>query len=218
MSINNQQAVFNLLEPHISDNKKEKFEQVLLNRTRHVVVVLENISQAHNACAVIRSLECFGIQDVYIIENAAKFRIKGRVAMGATKWLTIHRYKTTQECYAALRERGYKIIATTLRPGAFTLEQMPIQEKFACVFGSELNGLSDYALEHADGALCITMYGFTQSFNISVTVALFAHYMTAKLHTSSVAWQLSAQEQQDVKLAWYRAAVKASAKMEKTLL
>ena len=53
----------------ISENKKNKFSEIIRHRTRHVTIVLEDIFQPHNASAVLRSCDCFGIQDVHIIEN-----------------------------------------------------------------------------------------------------------------------------------------------------
>ena len=63
------QAYLDFLYQFITDERKERFEEVLAYRTRHITVVLEDIFQPHNASAVLRSCDLTGIQDVHIIEN-----------------------------------------------------------------------------------------------------------------------------------------------------
>lgn len=66
----------------VSKNKRDMIEQVLASRTRYLTVALEDIYQTQNASAVVRSCECFGIQDVYVIENRNRFKLNKDVAQG----------------------------------------------------------------------------------------------------------------------------------------
>ena len=95
----------------------QTFERALENRTRYFCVGLENIFQLHNPSAVLRSMDCFGIQDAHIIEDEYEYRVNPDVALGASKWLTLIRYNTrahnTYEAISSLRSRGYRIVATT---------------------------------------------------------------------------------------------------------
>ncbi|NQX92861.1 MAG: TrmH family RNA methyltransferase, partial [Flavobacteriales bacterium] len=68
------------------------FENRVALRTRHLCLVLENIYQSHNISAVLRSADCFGIQDVHIIENSNEFEVNTEISLGASKWLSLHRY------------------------------------------------------------------------------------------------------------------------------
>ena len=79
------------LRQFISETRMQRFHEVLKERTRHITVVLEDIYQEHNASAVLRSCDCFGLQDVHFIENRNKYKISIDVDMGASSWLSINR-------------------------------------------------------------------------------------------------------------------------------
>jgi len=198
----------------ISDNKRNLFEKNILNRTRHLTVVLENIYQPHNASAVLRSCDIFGVQDIHIIENSNKYTLSEQVAMGSSKWLNMYKYNSAEDntidCYNKLREKGYKIVATTPHEKDVMLDELPIDQKIALVFGTELNGLSDVAMENADAYVKIPMYGFTESFNISVSAALSMFHLSEKIRNSDLDWQLSEEEILDIHLDWAKAVIKKS--------
>jgi tRNA (guanosine-2'-O-)-methyltransferase len=192
----------------ISDNRSEKMDQVLENRTRHLTVVIENIFQPHNASAVIRSCDCFGVQDLHIIENTHKYKINRDIALGSSKWVDIVKHHgkghNTVDCITSLKENGYKIIATTPHRDDVRLENFPVDNKIALLLGNEVDGLSQEAIDHADGFLKIPMIGFTESLNISVTAAVCMHHLTWKLRNSYVEWKLSKKEKTEIKLRWIK--------------
>lgn len=190
---------------HVTEHKQRVIQEVLPLRTRHLTVVLENIFQRHNASAVLRSCECFGVQDVHIIENEYPYRISRDVARGATKWLTLHRYEAAgvlQTCLSNLKEQGYTIAAATLRPEAISIRDVDIHKKLALCFGTEKKGLSDTAHQLADLCIQIPMDGFTDSFNVSVSAALCLYELTNRLRASEAAWRLSEAEQLELMVSW----------------
>ena len=198
----------------ISENKKNLFETIIEDRTRHLTVVLENIYQPHNASAVLRSCDLFGVQDVHIIENSNEYTLSDQVAMGSSKWLTMKKYNDEKEntiaCFDALRKEGYKIVATTPHTKDVMLADLPLDQKTALVFGTELTGLSDIAMENADAFVKIPMYGFTESFNISVSAALSLYQLTDNIRKSDIDWQLSEDEKIDIQIAWAMNVIKKS--------
>ena len=203
------QTLLEFLYQFITDERKERFEQVLAWRTRHITVVLEDIFQPHNASAVLRSCDLTGIQDVHIIENNYTFDINPDVVMGSTKWLNIHRYNeldfNTPTSIDKLKAEGYQIVATCPHQNDFTPDTLPLDQPIALFFGTEKTGLTDYVLEHADKYVQIPMYGFTESFNISVSAALLVYSLTHRLHDlQGVDWHLSEDEKQMVRLEWSR--------------
>ncbi|HIP37744.1 MAG TPA: TrmH family RNA methyltransferase [Crocinitomix sp.] len=207
----------------ISDNKKELFEKNIKNRTRHITVVLENLFQPHNAAAVLRSCDCFGVQDVHIIENFNKYEPNKDIDMGSSKWLNTYKYNkskyNTVECINTLKEKGYTVVATTPHTNDCLIGDLPIDKPIALMFGTELTGLTDKALELADKYVRLPMYGFTESFNISVSVALALFNTTERMRkTPNLKWQLSKEEQLKIKLDWVKKVVKHSPKVEKLLI
>ncbi len=207
---------------HISENKQEKFERIIQDRTKHVTVVLENIFQPHNTAAVLRSCDCFGVQDLHVIENSNTYAPNKEIDMGSSKWLTVNRYnqqeENTVDCLNQLKQKGYKIIATTPHTDDCMIDELPIDEPVALLFGTEATGLTETAMKHADAFVRLPMYGFTESYNISVSVALALFSVTEKMRKAEgLNWQLSEAEQTQIKLAWAKKVVKHSAKVEKIL-
>ncbi len=198
----------------ISENKKSLFEKVIENRTRHITVVLEDIYQPHNASAVLRSADLFGIQDIHIIENRNTYQVNPDVALGSSKWLTINKYNNSREntlaCFEALREKGYRIVATTPHKDDVMLDELPIEDKTALVFGSELPGLTETALANADAYVKIPMYGFTESFNISVSAAITLFNLTERMRKSDINWQLTEEEKVEIQIEWAKSTIKKS--------
>lgn len=186
----------------ISDNKRQLFDRLAPLRTRHIAVVLEDIYQSHNASAVLRSCDCFGVQDVHVIEANNPFNPAGDVAVGSSKWVDYYPYPDTPTAYRRLREMGYRIVATTPHTDDTLITDLDISSPIALVFGTELTGLSSQAIDLADSYVKIPMYGFTESFNISVCAALSLFSLTSRLRGSDIPWQLSDEQILDLKLHW----------------
>jgi tRNA (guanosine-2'-O-)-methyltransferase len=221
MCVEEKREFLNFLLGFITERRRELFYKVIENRTRHITIVLEDIYQPHNASATLRTSEIYGIQDVYVIENKNKYSVNPDVALGANKWINLHKFNqegvnNTIECYNYLRSKGYKIFATTPHRNDITLFDLPVEDdKIALVFGSELPGLSDIAIENADGYVKIPMYGFTESFNISVSVAIFLSHLVERLHRSNVNWKLSDEEKLDILIRWAKNSVRKPDILEK---
>ncbi|QCX39435.1 RNA methyltransferase [Aureibaculum algae] len=194
------------LQGLITEHRKELFEKVLAERTRHFTVVLEDIYQKHNTSAVVRTCDVFGIQDLHIIENKYNSYVSNQVAKGAQKWIDFHEYNqhanNTENCLKTLRKNGYQIIATTPHNDSCLLQDFDISKKSAFVFGVEKGGVSDYMLDEADGYLKIPMNGFTESLNISVAAAIILQSVTQRLRVSQLNWQLSEVEKNEKRLDW----------------
>ena len=205
-------------EGYLTDKRKALFKKVLEDRTRHFAVVLEDIYQPHNASAVVRTADVFGIQDVHAIENKYTNKVSRHVAKGSQKWITSKRYKSdgdnTKTCLNNLRENGYQIIATTPHNDSCMLQDFDITKKSAFVFGVEAEGVSDYVKEQADGFLKIPMVGFTESLNISVAAAIILQDVTTKLRNSDVNWQLTKEEKEILYFDWVKKTIKNVDKIE----
>jgi len=201
------------LERFMTDERREQMTRILAHRTKYLTIVLEDIFQPQNASAVLRTCDCFGIQDVHIIENRNEFNINPEVVMGSTKWLSLHRYNqqqnNTREALRKLKQQGYRIVATTPHKNDVDLESLNLNAgKLALVFGTELTGISDVACDEADEFMKIPMFGFTESFNISVSAAIAIHHLKHKLHQSSINWQLSENDREQVYLHWLKRSIK----------
>lgn len=196
------------LRKYVTENKQTKIEAALRERTRHVTILLEEIYQPHNASACLRNCDCLGVQDVHIVENRNQYRPNNQISMGSTKWLSLHRYHQTSSAIETLRTRGYRIVATTPNHEGYDPVTLPLDKPVALLFGTEERGLTDEAIAAADDYLCLPMYGFTQSYNISVTVALTLSRIAERLRQSDLDWGLSEEEKTKVTLDWFRGIVR----------
>lgn len=196
------------LSQFVTDVRKERLQEVLQNRTRHITVVLEDLYQTQNISAVMRTCDCYGIQDAYIVENRNEFEIHKDISMGADKWLTLHHYPHSEhnmkQCIDDLHAKGYTVVATLPDEKKTTIHDLPINQKTAFLFGTELTGLSDEAIQYADCNALIPMYGFTESFNISNSAAIILSNFSERLRHSDVDWKLSQNEQDEIYLEWLK--------------
>lgn len=160
----------------ISDRRKEKLEQVAAAR-QNMTVIFENVHDPHNIGAVIRSCDAVGIQEVYVLYTeehlkSARLEQLGTTSTGVKKWMNIHIYRDVKECMQAVRKNYDLILATHLNKDAKDLHELNLTQNVAFLFGNEHDGLSEEALEHADGNFIIPQYGMVQSLNISVACAV----------------------------------------------
>ena len=210
--------ILEYFEGFLTEKRKVLFKKVLENRTRHFTVVLEDIFQPHNASAVVRTCDIFGVQDIHAIENKYTNKVSRHVAKGSQKWLNQYRYRedgnNTITCLNGLKEKGYQIIATTPHNDSCLLQDFDFSKKTAFVFGVEAEGVSDYVMENADGFLKIPMVGFTESLNISVAAAIILQDVTTKLRNSNVNWQLSIEEKEVLYFNWVKKTIKNVDKIE----
>ena len=192
----------------ITPNRREGFERVLANRTRHITIDIEDVYQLHNTSAVMRSCEVFGVQDLHVIEERFGKRIDKEIAMGAEKWVDIHRYQNANQCIDTLREKGYQIVITSPHIDANYLQDFDVSKKSAIFFGTEKNGLSPEIMNQADAKIKIPMVGFTESLNISVSAAIVIQDLMNRLRQTSIDWKLTEEELLEKRIDWTRKSIK----------
>lgn len=198
------------LEGFLTEGRKKRFREILSQRTRYLTVALEDVFQLHNASAVVRSCDVFGIQDAHLIEGRFGQRLDKNIALGAQKWVDLHRYDSSETCVENLRDLGYRIVATSPHASSYTPLDLPLDQPVALFFGTEKEGLSAQLLAQADLHLTIPMAGFTESLNISVAAAIVLYDLTRRLKASGTPWQLSDSEILEKRMDWTRKTIKSA--------
>ena len=195
------------IKQYMTTERDALFDKILLDRTRFLTVVAEDLYQEHNGSAILRTCDCFGIQDLYYIKDRNEFAHTEKISRGAEKWVDLYEmYRegdNSLSCINELRSKGYQIVATTPHQDGVDLNELKVDKPMALFFGSEKPGLTQTVLEEADIKIRIPMYGFTESYNVSVAVALILNKLVAemrKLDTQD--WQLSEEERREIKLLW----------------
>lgn len=201
-------AYLEYLETFITEERKQKFTTILQKRTKHLTVAMEDIFQLHNTSAVMRSCEVFGVQELNVVEERYGKAIDKEIAMGAQKWVDVQRYSSVKACISSLKEKGYRIIATSPHDDSCMLDDFDISTPAALFFGTERDGLSEEVIKAADGYLKIPMYGFTESLNISSSAAIVLQNLSTRLRQSGINWHLSDEEILEKRIDWTQKSIK----------
>jgi tRNA (guanosine-2'-O-)-methyltransferase len=153
-----------------------KIARVLAHRQADLRVVLENVTIAHNASAVMRTCDAAGVLHLDMIApNPELLRPNKAISTRADKWLEIAVHEGPAACLEPLKRAGVEILATHLREDSVPYTDVDLTGPVALVFGSEAEGISDEALAFADRVIRIPMLGMVQSLNLSVSVAVILY-------------------------------------------
>ena len=205
------QRLYEILAEHLTERKRSLFDVVADQRTRYITLILEDLYQAQNTSAIQRSAESWGLQDLYVIENAHSFTHHRRVAKGAYDWLDIHRFNASADnsktCIEHLKKKGYQVVVTSLHENAIDLHEVDLNKKTAILMGTELSGASATAMKMADVFMKIPTYGFTESLNVGAAAAVIVHDLTERMRRENKSWQLSDEEKLLLKIKWAKKSI-----------
>jgi len=159
-----------------TEERLAKVKRVLAFRQPDLRVVLEDVTNAHNASAVLRTCDAAGVMHVDVIGTGDEpLPVNKAITTRADKWLNVHVYRTAGECLTELRGQGYQVAATHLGDTALFYTQVDYTKPTAIVFGNESEGISPAALALADVKIKIPMFGMVQSLNLSVSVGVILY-------------------------------------------
>lgn len=154
--------------------RTEKLRRVLEKRQPDLTLVIENVDDPHNVSAVVRSCDAVGVFDVCLVYTQDREfpELGAKSSASAKKWLNFRKFRSISECYKELRKENKKIFTTHLNRESKSLYDLDLTQPVALVFGNEHSGVSDEAVELADGNFLIPQVGMIQSLNISVACAV----------------------------------------------
>lgn len=173
------EAVCDALAPMLTAERIARIDEVLAARLGSVVTLVEDTYDPRNAAATIRTTEALGLGELHVIEPGERFSAAGGVTRGAHRWIDVQRWPAAEPAIGALQARGFRVYAT-LPGAAHSVEDVDVTTPVAVVFGNEHAGLTRNAVAACDGALGVPMFGFTESYNLSVTVALAMSRIAAR--------------------------------------
>ena len=168
----------------ISDRRKKRLKNTVLNRLYGLTIVAEGTHLRHNLSAIIRTAESFGVSKVHLISSEGK-KMSG-AAKGAERWVDLIIHKNTKQCFEYLKSQNFKLFVADFQDDSYTPETLPIDGPVAIVMGTELVGVSDEARSMADGSIIIPMYGLTQSLNVSVASACILQRLSTRMRDQGV--------------------------------
>lgn len=154
----------------------QRIEKIKSMRRTDLAVILENLAEEQNISAILRTVEGFGIDKVFIVHiEGKKPKISKNVSSGAVKWLDISFFTDINSCIKQVKKDGFKVYATMVDPEAHNLWSTEFTDKVAIMVGNEAQGVSEEGAKLADQKVYLQMFGMTESFNVSVAAALFLY-------------------------------------------
>ncbi|GBE15598.1 tRNA (guanosine(18)-2'-O)-methyltransferase [bacterium BMS3Abin14] len=199
-----------MLQQYMLPGRKQRHEDILIQRTSSIRVVIENLHKEHNVDAVLRTCEAFGIQHVHVLPQAGDQGILRTITRGCDRWLTIHRHLTLDECFRDLKGLGFRILAGAFGPGTRPVDAIDWNWKVALVFSNERDGACPEVLENADGLFVVPLHGFSRSLNVSVAAGITIHYVRSFMEKAGTIEGLSDPEKDVLRNDWSRKSVKNS--------
>lgn len=194
--------IYEYLKEFLTEERLQKIEHFATKSSDFVLPVLEDVYQFRNAAAIIRSVEACGFHKVIAMEARNVFNPNLEVTKGAETWVEVEKMPHSVESLQKIRQRGYKLVAVSPEKNATELPDFEIKEPTALIFGTEWKGVSEDFLDFVDETLIIPMYGFTQSFNVSVAAAICCYDLKQKLLYSDIDYLLSEEKQLPMKIRW----------------
>ena len=194
--------IFEYLKQFLTEERLRKIEHFSERSSDFVLPVIDDVYQFRNAAAIVRSVEACGFHKVVALEEENIFEPNLRVTKGADTWVEVEKMPNTLESLQKIKNRGYKILAVSPEKNAVMLPDYQIQSPIALVFGTEKEGVSDEFLDFADETLAIPMYGFTESFNVSVAAAICMYDFKQKLLKSDIDYFLKDEKLLRTKIRW----------------
>ncbi|MCK5686628.1 RNA methyltransferase, partial [bacterium] len=147
-------------------------KNVLSRRQAGLSIILDEIYDPFNISAIFRTCDALGIKEVYIVNPPDGFKASKSVCMRCDKWLEVYKSHDRKEVYERVRKKGYKIYGTILNKESQDFREFNVNEPICIVLGNEHSGLCEESVSLCDELIYVPMYGFVQSFNVSVTAAI----------------------------------------------
>ena len=156
----------------ILQRRVARLKATAAKRMHELVVILDNLQDPHNASAVLRSCDAFGVQNVYVIERSREFSVSRGVSQGCDRWLTLHRVEDPDATLRRLKAEGFRLLSAEPDEDATPLYDEDFTGKAALVFGNETSGVAGETRGYCDGSFVVPMAGFSRSLNVSVAAAV----------------------------------------------
>lgn len=152
-----------------------RLRSVLERRQPDLTVLMEQVNKPHNFSAILRSCDAVGVLEAHAVPPEGGLPLSRDTSAGTARWIPVHRHPDPATAIAALRGRGFRLLAAHPGPEARDYRDEDFTGPTALVLGAELHGLGEATLERVDGCITIPMRGMVRSLNVSVAAALLLY-------------------------------------------
>lgn len=151
-----------------------------------IIIVLDNIRSMNNIGSVFRSADAFAVEAIYLCGITAQppHREIEKTALGATDSVQWKYFENTIAAIEDLKAKDYHICAIEQVANSVSLAQLTIDKelKYALIFGNEVMGVDQQAINQSDTRIEIPQFGTKHSFNIAVTAGIVLWECYRQLH------------------------------------
>jgi tRNA (guanosine-2'-O-)-methyltransferase len=168
------------LRPFVSDQRQARIDEVLRGRLRGLEVAIEAPYDPHNAAAVVRSAEALGAWSVHVIAASERILRARGTTTGTHTWIDTRHHHDLDGFLADRRAAGMRVAGACV-DATHMLDALPIDGPICLLFGNEHAGLSPAAQTACDFRFRIPIYGFAESYNLSVAAALTLQTTTQRV-------------------------------------
>jgi 23S rRNA (guanosine2251-2'-O)-methyltransferase len=140
------------------------------------VIVLDNVRSHSNVGSIFRTADAFLTEAIYLcgITSTPPHREIQKTALGSTESVTWKYFSKTSDAINELKKNGYIVLAIEQAEGSTELQNLIIEkkQKYALVFGHEVNGVDQEIVNSCDFCVEIPQFGTKHSFNIAISVGI----------------------------------------------
>ena len=159
-----------------SELERKSVDQFRKSEKSPFIIVLDNVRSQSNIGSIFRTADAFLTEAIYLcgITATPPHREIQKTALGATDSVPWKYFSKTADAVNELREKGYRIIGIEQTEGSVELQNIEIngKEKYALIFGHEVNGVDQDILNLCDLCIEIPQFGIKHSFNIAISVGI----------------------------------------------
>ena len=196
------EEVYQYLTDFLTEERLQKIEYFSAQSSDFILPIMEDVYQFRNAAAIVRSAEACGLHRIVALEKINVFQPNLDLTKGADTWVEIVKHPAHIDYIKNIKQQGYKIVAVSPEKNATLLPDFNITEPIALTFGTEWQGVTEEILDFADETLAIPMYGFTQSFNVSVAAAICFYELKQKLIKNNIPHLLNKEKLLKTRIRW----------------
>ncbi|HET9958515.1 MAG TPA: RNA methyltransferase [Polyangiaceae bacterium] len=165
------ESVIERLEPLTSEARRQRLLQIIERRVSAVTVLMDAPHDPHNAAAVIRTCEAFGLPELHVVPRDERLLFARSVTRGAQRWVNVTVHSDPTVAVGRLHAQGFELVATD-PDGELLPDELSRIPRLALLLGNEHSGLRPELLRAASRSVRIPMRGFTESLNVSVAAAV----------------------------------------------
>lgn len=141
---------------------------------RRIHVIANDIRSRENVGAILRTAEFLGVEKVWITGYSpvpADPKV-AKVSLGAEKSIAWEQVTDVRECFARLKEDGFRLTALELKTDAMDLAEYRTPTRLALVLGNEVEGVPPSVIQRCDDVVMIKRRGKKESLNVAVAAGI----------------------------------------------